>query len=68
MTLDAETGLALALSRKFVEPHGGGPDLGHEPGGRGLEVYVHDSGASGRVAPTPRYAHRSPPPNRLPPS
>jgi len=23
MTLDAETGLALALSRKFVEPHGG---------------------------------------------
>jgi signal transduction histidine kinase len=24
MTLDAETGLALALSRKFVELHGGG--------------------------------------------
>jgi signal transduction histidine kinase len=23
MTLDAETRLALALSRKFVEPHGG---------------------------------------------
>jgi hypothetical protein len=51
MTLDAETGLALALSRKFVELHGGGPDLGHEPGGRGLDV--HGSAAPRRLSPDP---------------
>jgi len=39
------TGLGLALSRKFIELHGG-RDLGEEPGGARLDVHVHASGAS----------------------
>jgi len=45
------TGLGLTLCRKFV----GDPqwsDLGKEPGGRGLDVHVHDSGRS-RLAGAP---------------
>ena len=42
------TGLGLALSRKFIELHGG-QDLGEEPGRGRLDVHVHDPPTSWRM-------------------
>jgi signal transduction histidine kinase len=42
------TGLRLALSRKFIELHGGKIWV-QESGGAGLDVHVYDSGTAAQM-------------------
>jgi len=48
------TGLGLALSRKFIELHGGWwTHLGEESGGGRFDLHVHTSGSLMRVKKVP---------------